>query len=52
MIGWLLTQECFLYNELIVQLGYPGLVEGQVIPDKRNDKRILDIFANDDKLIK
>ena len=39
-------------NELIVQLGYPGLIEGQIIADKRNDKRILDIFANDDKLIK
>jgi len=41
-----------LDNELNVRLGYPGLIEGQVIPDKRNDKRILDIFTSDDKLIK
>ena len=39
-------------NELIVQIGYPGLIEGQVIPDKRNDQRILDIFTSDNKLIK
>lgn len=38
-------------NELTVQLGHsPSTVE--LIPDKRNDKRILDIFTNDDKLIK
>ena len=41
-----------LDNELNVRLGYPGLIEGQVIPDNRNDKRILDIFTSDDKLIK
>ena len=41
-----------LDNELNVRLGYPGLIEGQVIPDKRNDKRILDIFTSDNKLIK
>lgn len=39
-------------NELRVQLGYPGLVQGVVIPDKRNDERILEIFASDNKLIK
>lgn len=39
-------------NELSVELGYPGLVEGVVIPDKRNDERILEIFASDNKLIK
>jgi len=39
-------------NELIVQMGYPGLIDGQVISDKRNDQRILDIFTSDDKLIK
>ncbi len=38
-------------NELIVQLGHsPSTVKS--IPDKRNDKRILDIFTTDDKLIK
>jgi len=41
-----------LDNKLMVELGYPGLREGQVIPDRRNDQRILDIFAGDDKLIK
>ena len=41
-----------LDNELNVRLGYPCLIEGQVIPDKRNDKRILDIFTSDNKLIK
>jgi len=38
-------------NELTVQLGHsPSKVE--LIPDKRNDKRILDIFTSDNKLIK
>lgn len=37
-------------NELKVQLGYPGLVQGQVIPDRRNDKRIIEIFQRDNKL--
>jgi len=41
-----------LDNELMVALGYPGLMEGHVILDRRNDQRILDIFASDDKLIK
>jgi predicted small secreted protein len=40
-----------LGNEISVRLGYPGLHEGQIIPDKRNDQRILDIFASDGKLI-
>lgn len=39
-------------NELEVRLGYPGLFGGQIIQDKRNDRRILDIFESDDKLIK
>ncbi len=38
-------------NELKVELGYPGQREGVVIPDKRNDKRILDVFRRDGKLI-
>lgn len=38
-------------NDLRVELGYPGLREDQTIPDKRNDKRILDIFTSDGKLI-
>ncbi len=40
-----------LGNELKVELGYPGQIEGTVIPDKRNDKQILDIFRRDNKLI-
>ncbi|MDX9883194.1 MAG: hypothetical protein RBS73_14120 [Prolixibacteraceae bacterium] len=39
-----------LTNTLTVELGYPGLLEGVEIPDKRNDKRILDIFKRDHKL--
>jgi hypothetical protein len=39
-------------NRLTVQLGYPGLFEGDSIPDNRNDKRILDILRRDSKLIK
>jgi hypothetical protein len=38
-------------NSLKIELGYPGLMEGVTIPDKRNDNRILDIFRRDDKLI-
>lgn len=38
-------------NELEIRLGYPGLLEGAVIPDERNNARILDIFRRDGKLI-
>lgn len=38
-------------NKIIVSLGYPGLVQGQVIPDNRNDSRIIEIFKRDNKLI-
>lgn len=38
-------------NELTVKLGYPGLVVGDTIPDKRNDKRLLDVLRMDNKLI-
>ena len=38
-------------NKITVSLGYPGLVQGQVIPDNRNDSRIIEIFENDNKLI-
>lgn len=38
-------------NDLMVQLGYPGLAEGTEIPDKRNSPLILDIFRRDGKLI-
>ena len=37
-------------NKLPVSLGYPGLIEGDYIPDNRNDNRILDILRRDGKL--
>lgn len=37
-------------NELRVELGYPGQIEGMDIPDERNNELILDIFRRDDKL--
>ena len=40
-----------LSNELKVVLGYPGLVIGEEIQDKRNDNQILDVFRRDSKLI-
>ncbi len=38
-------------NKITVRLGYPGTIEGQAIPDNRNDRRIIEIFKNDNKLI-
>jgi hypothetical protein len=51
---WVVIDPLHLYtgNELYVQIGYPGLMQGQAIQDKRNDKRILDTFESDGKLIK
>ena len=40
-----------LDNVLEVRLGYPGTINGVVIPDKRNDRRLLEIFRRDGKLI-
>ena len=37
-------------NELRVQLGYPGQIDGVHIPDERNNSLILDIFRRDGKL--
>ncbi|MDA3910282.1 MAG: hypothetical protein PF448_02845 [Bacteroidales bacterium] len=37
-------------NKIQVKLGYPGLVQGQIIQDKRNDRRIIRIFKQDNKL--
>ncbi len=39
-------------NQLRVSLGYPGLFEGDYIPDDRNDHRILDFLRADGKLNK
>lgn len=39
-------------NEMKVVIGYPGgLMPGQVVPDNRNDKRIVEIFGRDNKLV-
>ena len=39
-------------NKIKVSLGYPGLIQGQVIPDNRNNSQIIEIFERDNKLIK
>ena len=38
-------------NEIEVRLGYPGLVVGEEIPDRRNDNQILDVLRRDNKLM-
>lgn len=38
-------------DELHVVLGYPGPMEDSVIPDERNNEKILEIFRKDGKLI-
>ncbi len=38
-------------NKLRVELGYPGLIEGDIIPDKRNDSRIINTLKKDNKLV-
>ena len=38
-------------NELKVRLGYPGLIEGDTIPDNRNNKRLLEVLRMDNNLI-
>lgn len=37
-------------NKIQVRLGYPGLIQGQTIQDKRNDERIIQILKLDHKL--
>ncbi|HHT30223.1 hypothetical protein [Petrimonas mucosa] len=37
-------------NTMQVSLGYPGLIQGKIIQDKRNDKRIVQILREDRKL--
>jgi len=46
----LLKTEIMDEYHLSVELGYPGLFEGMVIPDRRNDERILSVFHRDGKL--
>jgi hypothetical protein len=38
-------------NKIWLKLGYPGLREGAVIPDERNNEKILTILKRDGKLI-
>lgn len=52
MVDWI-TIDPLNYggrNKLQVQLGYPGLILGDYIPDNRNDRRILDFLEKDGKL--
>ncbi len=37
-------------SSLRVNLGYPGLIQGQFIEDNRNDERLIKIFKRDKKL--
>ncbi|MGF1637068.1 MAG: hypothetical protein ACFCUU_08350 [Cyclobacteriaceae bacterium] len=39
-------------NKIKVNLGYPGLFNGQIIPDNRNDSRIIQVFERDNKLVR
>jgi len=50
---WVVIDPLMLFgdNELRVRLGYPGLLEGTDVPDHRNDRRILNQFRRDGKLI-
>ena len=49
---WIVIDPLMIFgdNELRVELGYPGLIEGVDIPDERNNELILDIFRRDGKL--
>jgi hypothetical protein len=51
--NWIIVDLLKYYwkNEFIVELGYPGIIIGDTIPDKRNDPRILEVLRNDNKLI-
>jgi len=53
MVDWVTIDPLYYSgkNQLRVQLGYPGLVEGDFIPDNRNDVRILEVLRRDSKLI-
>lgn len=49
---WVVIDPMHLYlgNTLLLRMGYPGPPEGVVIPDNRNDIRILNVFEADNKL--
>ncbi len=50
---WIIIDPLFFRgeNKLVVELGYPGQIDGVAIPDHRNDPRILEIFRRDGKLV-
>ncbi len=52
-LQWIVIDPLFwnLSNRMHVNLGYPGQIEGEEIPDLRNDERILEIFRRDGNLV-
>lgn len=49
--NWVVIDPLFFKdNQIKVSIGYPGLIEGIVVPDKRNDQRIIDVLKQDNKL--
>jgi hypothetical protein len=53
IVDWIVTDLLTLETSarLEMDLGYPSLMEGMKIPDKRNDRRVLSVFQRDGKLI-
>ncbi len=50
--NWVTIDPIFLDLGMTVKLGYPGPVDGQEIPDRRNDPAIIKILERDNKLIR
>lgn len=50
---WVVTDPTGLdiYNQLRIQIGYPGSSKGVYVPDRRNDDKLVGIFKRDGKLI-
>jgi hypothetical protein len=52
-VNWIVIDQVFIKdNVLKVELGYPGTPPGNIIPDKRNDPRILAVLERDHKLVR
>jgi len=51
-VQWIVIDPVFWHstNRMFVKLGYPAHFEGALIPDLRNDERILKIFRRDGNL--
>lgn len=49
---WVTIDAVLPDRGMTVRLGYPGLIDGQVIPDRRNDPLLLQILERDRKLIR